>query len=97
VAPSRPRDERICWLAVRDELTKRSSNRFLVWWLALMGGTANRRRHKATRRRLEEYSFAVHDAAGKLSPDERDVLRKTGKVPDWFLDEVERLRLKARG
>jgi hypothetical protein len=97
------RDERLCWLAVRDELARRSRRRPLsMLWLALtgvlgFGGTANRSRHAAASRSLSGYSFAVDQAARKLTLEERQVLRSTGKVPDWFLDEVETLRKADRG
>jgi len=35
------------------------------------------------------YSLAVDRAAVRLNPDERAVLRRDRKVPDWFMNEVE--------
>lgn len=34
------------------------------------------------------YSLAVHEQAAKLTEPERQVLRATGRVPDWFLTAV---------
>lgn len=48
-------------------------------------------------RQRQAYSFAVHDTVADLSPAERDHLRQTGQVPDWFLDRVvQRRRSTAR-
>ncbi|HWB38415.1 MAG TPA: hypothetical protein VHA75_20555, partial [Rugosimonospora sp.] len=48
-------------------------------------------------RQRQAYSFAVHDTVADLSPAERDHLRQTGQVPDWFLDRVvQRRRTTAR-
>jgi hypothetical protein len=89
------RDERLCWLAVRDELQRRAGRRFGVRLLYLSGALWNRDRHEAENAGLAAYSFPVSDAAAKLSPEEREVLRSTGQVPPWFLAEVERLRRTA--
>jgi hypothetical protein len=86
------RDERLCWLAVRDQLARRVSRRPKVMVTYLLGYLMNAERHEAEERGLAAYSFAVNDAAAKLSPEERQVLRTSGEVPDWFLGEVERLR-----
>jgi len=39
--------------------------------------------------RMMDYGLAVDDCARKLSADERQVLRSTGRVPEWFLTAVE--------
>jgi hypothetical protein len=77
---------------VRDQLARRVSRRPKVIVAYLMGSLMNRERHEAEGRGLASYAFAVDDAAVRLSPEERQVLRTTGRVPGWFLDEVERLR-----
>src|SRR4030095_13709974 len=39
--------------------------------------------------KMAVYALAVGEVVGRLSADERRTLRETGKVPDWFLDQVE--------
>lgn len=39
---------------------------------------------------MHVYAVAVDDAAQTLSADERQHLRATAEVPDWFMDDVER-------
>jgi hypothetical protein len=34
-------------------------------------------------------SLAVDEVAARLTDAERTTLRATGRVPDWFLDEVK--------
>jgi hypothetical protein len=37
---------------------------------------------------MAKYSVAVYEVTTRLSPAERETLRNTGQVPDWFLDAV---------
>lgn len=39
--------------------------------------------------RLMNYAIAVDACTGRLSPDERRVLRASGRLPDWFTGAVE--------
>jgi hypothetical protein len=50
-----------------------------------------------TSRRIASYGFAVYDVAQELSVAERQELRRTGAVPDWFLPAVHRRRRELRG
>jgi hypothetical protein len=100
------RDDRLCWLAVRDQLD-RCARRGPLMVLAYMA--VRRRRYIGTNPRGEKlvssavgeqagrditggkmrtYALAVYDVSARLSPDERQVLRTTGQVPDWFLGAV---------
>lgn len=87
------RDERLAWLAVRDELNRRADRGPKARVMRLLGGLprgAMARDVGGDRRKgvLMRYSLAVHDTAQLLSPDERRVLRESGQVPPWFLDAV---------
>jgi hypothetical protein len=100
------RDERLAWLAVRDELRRRGTNNPFK---ALIRVTAAARPQAKMRRdgtavaglrgnedidivkgRMMRYAYAVDDVAKRLSAEERQVLRATGEVPGWFLPEVHR-------
>ncbi|GAA5184696.1 hypothetical protein GCM10023322_26740 [Rugosimonospora acidiphila] len=92
---ARVRDERLCWLAVRDQLDRRSRRRSLLG--RLVGNFTPTGRglgvdltRGSVKGRMMRYSFAVEDVAQRLTPEERQVLRSTGQVPDWFLNAVER-------
>jgi hypothetical protein len=98
------RDERLCWLAVRDELARRS-RRGALWFVLTLatgtlgmfgGGHAAETRRGWASSRLAGYAFAVDAAASKLTAEERRVLRATGQVPRWFLAEVDRLHKAER-
>jgi hypothetical protein len=108
MAVPKVRDERLCWLAVRDDLERRSrrrpgvalwwlGNRVAWWWSRWIPREVHDARETPVRRRMADYAFAVQAAARRLDPDERRVLRTTGQVPAWFLDEVERLRRAGDG
>jgi hypothetical protein len=91
---ARARDERLAWLAVREQLIRRSRRRsFLRRVLGNMLPTAHGLGSDLTRSaikgRMMRYSFAVDDVAQRLRPEEREVLRATGQLPDWFMDAVE--------
>lgn len=84
-------DERLAWLAVRDEVARRTPPPLLLRILGAAtldygSGDAARDVRDSRRRR---YMFAVDDAAGRLNADERRLLRQTGQVPAWFLPYVE--------
>jgi hypothetical protein len=88
-------DERLCWLAVRDQLHSKARGGGLVTVLRLFG--AGRRRAGMARdvagemisERLMDYGVAVDDLASQLDAEERQTLRLTGQVPAWFLPRVE--------
>jgi hypothetical protein len=46
---------------------------------------------------MRRWSVAVHEVAQRLDAGEREVLRSTGRVPDWFLDAVRRRYRQLRG
>ncbi|PBC77798.1 hypothetical protein BX265_2555 [Streptomyces sp. TLI_235] len=99
-------DERLCWLAVREELRKKAHKVGLFGWITALvagavggrsgtaartaAGTAGDMRRDEASGRMADYAFAVDDAAGTLGADERRHLRATGEVPAWFLADVER-------
>jgi hypothetical protein len=100
------RDDRLCWLAVRDQLSRRAQRGPLMV-LAYIAG--RRRRYIGTNPageklvssavgqqagkdiasgKMRAYSLAVYEVSERLSPEERQVLRTTGQVPNWFLGAV---------
>jgi hypothetical protein len=93
-------DERLCWLAVREHCQRRARKLGPFGWLAVFsaGSVAGRStarlggdaRRDDSSDKLGDYGFACEDAARLLKPAEREHLRATGEVPDWFLAEVER-------
>jgi hypothetical protein len=118
VPQPRLRDERLAWLAVRDELARSERRTPSGILTGLFGG---RRRAKSrdqvismrararsgsaekpggsvlsgdidippsTSKYMMRYSLAVDEVAGRLSREERVELRRTGRVPDWFLPAV---------
>jgi hypothetical protein len=103
--PPKVRDERLAWLAVRDELERYSRSRPMTFVMRIMGNMAPTRQGLGTDAtagvttgRMRRWSFAVHDVAQRLDAEERRVLRTTGRVPDWFLDAVrKRYRELRRG
>jgi hypothetical protein len=104
MAPPKVRDERLAWLAVRDELARRSRNRPLTFVRRIFGnltptskGFGHDTTAPVTGRRMRRWSVAVHEVAQRLDAGERDVLRTTGRVPDWFLDAVRQRYRQLRG
>jgi hypothetical protein len=102
------RVERLCWLAVRDRLARRGrlSPLLAVFrvgslaWLPLQGRAAGPDADwlgvDPVAGRLRSFAFAVYDVAQQLSAVEREELRRTGQVPDWFLPAVSRRRRRSR-
>jgi hypothetical protein len=102
------RIERLCWLAVRNQLARRERRNPVMpaWWVRSMaraGRGSCRSLPDAewlsadlTSKRVASFGFAVYDVAQELSVAERQVLRSTGKVPDWFLPAVHRRRREMR-
>ncbi|MFD0529595.1 hypothetical protein ACFQ1I_26505 [Kitasatospora arboriphila] len=98
-------DERLCWLAVREQVGKKARKPGLLGWLqvlgTIMGGGQGARiggdmRREAAASKMTHYTFAVDDAARALTAEERQHLRSTGEVPDWFLADVERRAAERR-
>jgi hypothetical protein len=89
VAPRKYRDERLAWLAVRDELSKRVHRR-RMWDTVFTLGLAPEITRSWESERLSRYSLKVDRLAQKLNQDERRVLRETGQAPAWFLIAVLR-------
>ena len=102
------RIERLCWLAVRDRLGRRERRNPVMpaWWVRSMsrvGRGSWRSMPDAewlgadlTSKRVASFGFAVYDVAQELSVAERQMLRSTGAVPDWFLPAVHRRRRELR-
>lgn len=102
------RIERLAWLAVRDRLAKGGRNNpILAMFRVRSGGRHSRLAipgvpdrdwlgYDLTSCRMASFGFAVYDVAQELSVEERQVLRATGEVPDWFLPAVYRRRRRLR-
>lgn len=104
MAQAKVRDERLAWLAVRDELARRSRNRPLTFVRRIFGNLAPTTKGfghdttaPVTSRRMRRWSVAVHEVAQRLDAGEREVLRATGRVPDWFLDAIGERYRQLRG
>ncbi len=94
-------DERLAWLAVRDELRKRSRRSLgqLLWRLGgampsssnVMSITSNVSEPVVVREqrssRMIRYSIVVDDMVRHLSDEERVILRADGAVPAWLCRE----------
>jgi hypothetical protein len=89
VAPRKLRDERLAWLAVRDELTRRVRRR-RMWDTFISLGMAPAATREWESQRLGRYALKVDRLARDLSESERRVLRETGQAPAWFLPAVLR-------
>ncbi len=102
------RIERLCWLAVRDRLARRERRSPVMpaWWVRSMSrvGRGSWRSlpdaewlgADMTSKRVATFGFAVYDVAQELSVAERQELRRSGTVPDWFLPAVHRRRREMR-
>ena len=102
------RTERLCWLAVRNQLARRGRvNPFLTMFRVGSLAWAPLRDRAAgpdtdwlgidpVSGRMRSFAFAVHDVARQLSATERQQLRRTGHVPDWFVPAVYRRRRQLR-
>ncbi len=96
-ATPRLTDERLCWLAVRDHLDRKSSKIGVMGFINIFvggrgggAGEAGDLRRAKRADKMGDYGFAVSDAAERLTAEERAKLRAHGEVPDWFLADVER-------
>jgi hypothetical protein len=89
-------DDRLCWLAVRDHVEKKTSKVGLFGWMSAMGArrgggrmSGDMRREKMSDEKMD-YAIAVDEAAQQLTVTEKDHLRATGEVPGWFLADIDR-------
>jgi hypothetical protein len=100
--PPQLTDERLAWLAVRNDLNNQSRPNSLRTFLQRLGrsrtagsiytsrgayGQVNQA-DDFTSRKMQTYAIAVDELSRRLSKDERAVLRSTGKVPAWFLPAI---------
>ncbi len=102
------RIERLAWLAVRDRLARGGRDNPVLAMFRVRSGGRNARLavpgvpdrdwlgYDLTAGRMASFGFAVYDVAQELSVEERQVLRATGEVPDWFLPAVYRRRRRLR-
>jgi hypothetical protein len=85
------RHERLVWLAAKRELTRIHRK----WWhifvrvqRSRMDARRFRRRetveHEDMSKSLQKASFIVDDLAQRFSVEEREVVRRTGLLPNWF-------------
>jgi len=90
-------DERLCWLAIRDEIEKKTRPSLLM---RILSAGSSRYGHDEARGHQRDhmgaYAEAVYDAARDLSADDRKMLRRNGAVPDWFLARVRELYAEDR-
>jgi hypothetical protein len=88
-------DERLAWLAVRDQIQRETAPSIIMRIVGAMTFSRDAReaRELAGDKR-SAYAFAVDDVARELQPEERRILREAGMIPAWFLPEVRR-RVKA--
>lgn len=108
MAVPKVRIERLCWLAVRDRLARRGRDNPLLAMFRVRTASRISRYGRPgaperdwlgidlTAGRMASFGFAVHDVAQRLSVEERQVLRRTGEVPGWFLPAVYRRRRELR-
>ena len=99
---------RLCWLAIRDQLARRGRKNPLLTvfrvgslaWVPLRGRVAGPDTDwlgaDPVSGRMRSFAFAVYDVSRQLSAAERQELRRTGKVPDWFVRTVYRRRRELR-
>jgi hypothetical protein len=108
VAVPNVRIERLCWLAVRERLARGGRDNPVLAVFRVRSGARNPIYDRPgmpardslgfdlTSGRMASFGFAVYDVAQELSVEERQVLRRTGAVPDWFLPAVYRRRRELR-
>ncbi len=84
-------DERLAWLAVRDEVQELCKPaavvrilRVIIRRRAVDRGIQN----EITDDKMRVYAIAVDELSRRLTREDRLVLRSTGKVPEWFMPTV---------
>jgi hypothetical protein len=99
-------DERIAWLAVRDELRSRAIKTRGVGLMRFVRGinrsesgyrTVEGVRDDMVETRMMKFAVAADELVAKFSIEERFMLRAVGRVPEWYLDaivqEAKRIRM----
>src|SRR3954468_14669385 len=93
VVPGDVRHERVVWLAARDELARIHRRWWHPWTRILRASDALYRTvgidHKNPESddlsaSLQQASVIVDGLAGHFSAAERETVRSTGRLPDWF-------------
>lgn len=86
------RHERLVWLAARPHLDRLHRK----WWHVLTRVMRARNRPRGTlwitdhvetddlSKALQSGALVIDGLAGRFSPVEREVVRRTGLLPDWF-------------
>lgn len=96
------RHERLVWLAAKARVEKLNRR----WWHTLFAMTrsagidehglhAEASDREAVDERVQRSAFVVDELAPRFSPEEREVLRTTGRLPDWFWDAYK-AKVRAR-
>lgn len=92
VVRSNLRHERLVWLAARPELNRIHRK----WWHALVrvqraqldghrrGWRPETTENEDLGKSLQKASLIIDGLAGRFSAEERDVVRRTGLLPNWF-------------
>lgn len=93
VARTDVRHERIVWLAARPDLQRLHQKWWHAWTRILRASDAPRRTMWIDRENsetddmsvsMQRAALIVDDLAGRFSPPERDLVRRTGYLPEWF-------------
>jgi hypothetical protein len=99
-------DERIAWLAVREQLREASTTARGLRLMRFVRGisrspsgyeTVESVRDDIIERQMIKYAIAADKLVAKFTIEERFMLRATGQVPAWYLgailDEAKRVRI----
>jgi hypothetical protein len=89
-------DQRLCWLAAREQLRRRPPGRpartgfgeVLSWLNRAVSRVIMPDQNRELRSDQMAAAAVVDDLSRRLTPQERQLLRQTGDVPDWFLPAV---------
>jgi hypothetical protein len=103
VVRSNIRNERLAWIAAKPRLEKLNRR----WWHALLalGRTADIDEHgfhgssfdrEEGQKGMQRSALIVDGLAGRFTPSEREVLRLTGRLPEWFWAEYQAEAAQAR-
>lgn len=92
-------DERLAWLAVRDELRDESRRARGAGLMRIVRGlnrspsaaaTAEAARVDLVERKMIKFAIVADELVAEFTDRERFMLRATGQVPDWYIDTVKR-------
>jgi len=90
-------DERLAWLAIRDELRETCTKLPGLKLIRIFGGLNRSQTSHLARRALSEdlaelqmtkYALAADELVREFTYEERQILRKTGRVPEWYFPTV---------